>query len=49
METIILNGFSTIDRAGVKLFRAFGNENTKPTDPFLLLAMRRFDRFTQDA
>jgi quercetin 2,3-dioxygenase len=37
METIILNGFPTIDGAGVKLFRAFGNENTKLTDPFLLL------------
>jgi hypothetical protein len=37
MEKIILTGHSTIDGAGVKLFRVFANDNTKLTDPFLLL------------
>jgi quercetin 2,3-dioxygenase len=37
MEKIILTGRSTTDGAGVKLFRVFANENTKLTDPFLLL------------
>ncbi|MDP4227244.1 MAG: pirin family protein, partial [Bacteroidota bacterium] len=37
MEKIILNGHSTIDGAGVKLFRVFANDNAKLTDPFLLL------------
>lgn len=37
MEKIILNGHSTIDGAGVKLFRVFANDNVKLTDPFLLL------------
>ena len=37
MKKIILTGHSTIDGAGVKLFRVFANDNTKLTDPFLLL------------
>ena len=37
MEKIILIGHSTIDGAGVKLFRVFANDNAKLTDPFLLL------------
>jgi len=37
MEKIILTGHSTIDGAGVKLFRVFANDNAKLTDPFLLL------------
>lgn len=37
MEKIILTGHSTIDGAGVKLFRVFANDNVKLTDPFLLL------------
>jgi quercetin 2,3-dioxygenase len=37
MEKIILTGHSTIDGAGVRLFRVFANESVKLTDPFLLL------------
>jgi redox-sensitive bicupin YhaK (pirin superfamily) len=37
MEKIILTGHSTVDGAGVKLFRVFANDDTKLTDPFLLL------------
>ncbi len=37
MEKIILTGHSTMDGAGVKLFRVFANENANLTDPFLLL------------
>lgn len=37
MEKTILTGHSTIDGAGVKLFRVFANESAKLTDPFLLL------------
>ena len=37
MEKIILKGHSTIDGAGVKLFRVFANDSTALTDPFLLL------------
>ncbi len=37
MEKTILKGHSTIDGAGVKLFRVFANDNTELTDPFLLL------------
>jgi redox-sensitive bicupin YhaK (pirin superfamily) len=37
MEKTILTGHSTIDGAGVKLFRVFGNDSAKLTDPFLLL------------
>lgn len=37
MEKTILNGYSTIDGAGVKLYRVFANNSTQLTDPFLLL------------
>jgi redox-sensitive bicupin YhaK (pirin superfamily) len=37
MEKTILTGRSTVDGAGVKLFRVFANDNAKLTDPFLLL------------
>ncbi len=37
MEKIILTGHSTIDGAGVKIFRVFANDSAKLTDPFLLL------------
>lgn len=37
MERTIVTGHSTIDGAGVKLFRVFANDNTKLMDPFLLL------------
>ncbi len=37
MEKTVLTGHSTVDGAGVKLFRVFANDNTKITDPFLLL------------
>ena len=47
MEKIILTGHSTIDGAGVKLFRVFANDNTKLTDPFLLLDNFGSDR-TED-
>jgi hypothetical protein len=36
----ILDGYHTVDGAGVRLFRVFSNETSKLTDPFLLL-----DRF----
>lgn len=37
MKKILLTGHETSDGAGVKLFRVFANDNTKLTDPFLLL------------
>ncbi len=37
MKKFILTGHSTIDGAGVKLYRVFANDNVKLTDPFLLL------------
>jgi quercetin 2,3-dioxygenase len=37
MEKYILTGRSTIDGAGVKLFRVFANDSANLTDPFLLL------------
>jgi quercetin 2,3-dioxygenase len=37
MTKLIITGHSTIDGAGVKLFRVFSNELAKQTDPFLLL------------
>lgn len=37
MEKIILSGHSTVDGAGVKLFRVFANDTAELTDPFLLL------------
>jgi len=37
MKKIILQGHSTYDGAGVKLKRIFAYDNTKLTDPFLLL------------
>lgn len=37
MKKTILTGHSTIDGAGVKLFRVFANDTTRLTDPFLLL------------
>jgi redox-sensitive bicupin YhaK (pirin superfamily) len=37
MKKLILQGHSTYDGAGVKLRRIFANDDTKHTDPFLLL------------
>jgi redox-sensitive bicupin YhaK (pirin superfamily) len=37
MKKLILRGRSTYDGAGVKLRRIFANDDTKHTDPFLLL------------
>ncbi|MDD4920936.1 MAG: pirin family protein [Bacteroidales bacterium] len=44
LKKTILTGHSTIDGAGVRLFRAFANEHATLTDPFLLLDLFGSDR-----